>query len=93
MRITLLLHNAYGVGGTIRTTCNLAGALAAEHEVEFVSVLRIREVPSFDHGPRVRVRPPADLRKEPPGCTKTRGPAALPGSSRAATGRMPRTAR
>lgn len=66
MRIAFLLHNAYGVGGTIRTTCNLAGALAAEHEVEVVSVFRSREVPAFDYDPRVRLRALADLRTQNP---------------------------
>lgn len=66
MRIVFLLHNAYGVGGTIRTTCNLAGALAAEHEVEVASVFRSREVPAFGYDPRVRLRPLADLRTENP---------------------------
>lgn len=66
MRITFLLHNAYGVGGTIRTTCNLAGALAAEHDVEVVSVFRSREVPAFGYDPRVRLRALADLRTENP---------------------------
>ncbi|WP_327291795.1 glycosyltransferase [Streptomyces sp. NBC_01198] len=66
MRIAFLLHNAYGVGGTIRTTCNLAGALAAEHEVEVLSVFRSREVPAFAYDPRVRLRPLADLRTEGP---------------------------
>lgn len=28
MKITFLLHNAYAVGGTVRSTLNLAGALA-----------------------------------------------------------------
>ncbi|CAG7657396.1 glycosyltransferase [Actinacidiphila bryophytorum] len=62
MRIVFLLHNAYGIGGTIRTVCNLAGALAAEHDVEVASVFRSREVPAFDYDPRVRLRPLADLR-------------------------------
>ncbi|SHN11468.1 glycosyltransferase [Actinacidiphila paucisporea] len=66
MRIVFLLHNAYGVGGTIRTTCNLAGALAAEHEVEIASVFRTREKPAFAYDPRVRLRPLADLRTENP---------------------------
>ncbi|WUH94236.1 glycosyltransferase family 4 protein [Streptomyces sp. NBC_00433] len=66
MRIAFLLHNAYGVGGTIRTTCNLAGALAAGHEVEVASVFRSREKPAFAYDPRVRLRPLADLRTENP---------------------------
>jgi glycosyltransferase involved in cell wall biosynthesis len=66
MRIVFLLHNAYGVGGTIRTTCNLAGELVTEHEVEVLSVFRSREVPAFTYDPRVRLRPLADLRAENP---------------------------
>ncbi|MFG1807275.1 glycosyltransferase [Streptomyces sp. NPDC049040] len=66
MRIAFLLHNAYGVGGTIRTTCNLANALAGEHEVEVLSVFRTREVPAFGYDPRIRLRPLADLREGNP---------------------------
>ena len=43
MKITLLLHDVYGIGGTIRTTLNLAAALADRHEVEIVSMLRHRD--------------------------------------------------
>ncbi|MBM9506084.1 glycosyltransferase [Actinacidiphila acididurans] len=66
MRIAFLLHTAYGIGGTIRTTFNLAGQLAGEHEVEIVSVLRDRDRPQFELDPRVRLRPLADLRKDSP---------------------------
>lgn len=47
MHISFLLHNAYGVGGTIRTTFNLAGALAGHHDIEIVSVFRHRDVPAL----------------------------------------------
>ena len=47
MRIAFLLHNAYGVGGTTRTTLTLAEALSARHSVELVSVFRYRERPHF----------------------------------------------
>ena len=64
MKICFLLHNAYGIGGTITTTFNLAGALAERHDVEIVSVLRHREHPNLTPDPRVRLRALVDLRKE-----------------------------
>ncbi|MFI9822538.1 glycosyltransferase family 4 protein [Streptomyces sp. NPDC052013] len=64
MKISFLLHNAYGIGGTITTTFNLAGALAERHDVEIVSVLRHREHPSLTPHPGVRLRPLVDLRRE-----------------------------
>ncbi|NJQ01330.1 glycosyltransferase family 4 protein [Streptomyces zingiberis] len=66
MQISFLIHNAYGIGGTIRTTCNLARSLAEQHDVEIVSVFRHRERPVFDHGPDVRVHHLVDLRKDSP---------------------------
>ncbi|MEE4546197.1 glycosyltransferase [Streptomyces sp. V4-01] len=62
MRIAFLINNAYGLGGTIRTTCTLAGQLAAEHDVQVVSVFRDRDEPDFAYDPRVRLHPLADLR-------------------------------
>ncbi|WNI27146.1 glycosyltransferase family 4 protein [Streptomyces sp. ITFR-16] len=64
MKISFLLHNAYGIGGTITTTFNLARALADRHDVEIISALRNRERPSFALDPRVRLRPLVDLRHE-----------------------------
>ncbi|MFE6200401.1 glycosyltransferase family 4 protein [Streptomyces sp. NPDC057838] len=64
MKISFLIHNAYGIGGTITTTFNLAGALAARHEVEIVSALRHREDPNLTPDPRVRLRALVDLRTE-----------------------------
>ncbi|MER7895535.1 glycosyltransferase family 4 protein [Streptomyces sp. NPDC096046] len=64
MKISFLIHNAYGIGGTITTTFNLAGALAERHDVEIVSALRHREHPNLVLDPRVRLRPLVDLRKE-----------------------------
>ncbi|MET7456033.1 glycosyltransferase family 4 protein [Streptomyces sp. NPDC005574] len=64
MKISFLLHNAYGIGGTITTTFNLAQALAERHEVEIVSVLRHRARPDFTLDPRVSLRPLVDLRQE-----------------------------
>ncbi|MFE5740628.1 glycosyltransferase family 4 protein [Streptomyces celluloflavus] len=62
LKIALLLHNAYAIGGTIRTTLNLAAALAGRHDVEIVSMLRHREVPRFAVDPRVRLVPLVDIR-------------------------------
>jgi glycosyltransferase involved in cell wall biosynthesis len=64
MKISFLLHNGYGIGGTIRTTFNLAQALAERHQVEIVSVHRHREQPTFALDPRVRLRALVDLRHE-----------------------------
>uniref|UniRef100_A0AAU3I3Y2 D-inositol 3-phosphate glycosyltransferase n=1 Tax=Streptomyces sp. NBC_01393 TaxID=2903851 RepID=A0AAU3I3Y2_9ACTN len=64
MKISFLLHNAYGIGGTITTTFNLARALAARNEVEIVSVLRHRERPTLSLDPRVSLRSLVDLRQE-----------------------------
>ncbi|WP_369192935.1 glycosyltransferase family 4 protein [Streptomyces djakartensis] len=64
MKISFLIHNAYGIGGTISTTFNLAAALAERHEVEVVSVLRHRERPLLTPHPAVRLRALVDLRTE-----------------------------
>ncbi|MFH8791183.1 glycosyltransferase family 4 protein [Streptomyces sp. NPDC017941] len=64
MKVVFLLHNAYGVGGTIRTTLNLASALADRHRVTIVSLQRHREVPRFTVDPRVTLVPLVDLRPE-----------------------------
>lgn len=64
MKISFLLHNAYGIGGTITTTFNLAQALAERHEVEIASVLRHREDPRIALDPRVALKPLVDLRHE-----------------------------
>jgi glycosyltransferase involved in cell wall biosynthesis len=62
VRISFLLHNVYGVGGTVRTVLNLAGALARRHRVEIVSVLRRLDRPMLDIPPGVSVVPLVDLR-------------------------------
>ncbi|NLU68671.1 glycosyltransferase [Streptomyces sp. HNM0574] len=62
MKITFLLYNAYGIGGTIRATTNLATALAARHEVEIVSCVRTADTMRLAAGPGVRVRSLVDLR-------------------------------
>ncbi|TLS40969.1 glycosyltransferase family 4 protein [Streptomyces montanus] len=67
MHISFLIHNAYGIGGTIRTTYNLANTLVEQHDVEIVSVFRHRDEPVFALDPRVRVRHLVDTRKQSPG--------------------------
>ena len=66
MRISFLLHNAYGIGGTIRTTFNLAQVLAERHEVEIVSVFRHRDEPMLGAPAGVTMRHLVDLRKNSP---------------------------
>ncbi|MFH8618578.1 glycosyltransferase family 4 protein [Streptomyces sp. NPDC017979] len=66
MRISFLLHNAYGIGGTIRTTFNLAQALAERHDVEIVSVFRHRDEPLMGTPSGVVMRELVDLRRGSP---------------------------
>ncbi|MDA2810296.1 glycosyltransferase family 4 protein [Nocardiopsis sp. RSe5-2] len=67
MKIVYVLHTLYGIGGTIRTVANQAGAMAAlGHEVEVVSVFRHRDDPVLPVGPSVQVTWLVDVR-EPPG--------------------------
>ncbi|CNG43720.1 glycosyltransferase [Mycobacterium tuberculosis] len=46
-RVRVLLQNAHGTGGTIRTVLNLCGYLARDHDVEIISVLRRSRAPFF----------------------------------------------
>ncbi|MCX3061979.1 hypothetical protein OFY01_19875 [Streptomyces sp. GXMU-J5] len=64
MKITFLLFDAYGIGGTIRATANLATALAERHHVEIVSYHRTAERMAVPVDPRVRVRDLVDLRRD-----------------------------
>ncbi|MFI0240818.1 glycosyltransferase family 4 protein [Streptomyces sp. NPDC016845] len=68
MKIVFLLHNVYAVGGTVRTTLNLAAALTEHggHEVEIVSMSRHREGPRFAVDPRVTLVPLVDTRADGP---------------------------
>ncbi len=56
MRITFVIMNAYGLGGTIRTTLTMAAALADRHDVQVVSVLRHLDEPLLPIDPRIRLR-------------------------------------
>lgn len=55
--MTFLLAHAYGMGGTTRTCLNVAGHLAARHEVEVLSMVRRRTKPVFQHPAGVTVTP------------------------------------
>ncbi|WP_149183148.1 glycosyltransferase family 4 protein [Streptomyces sp. TRM49041] len=68
MKISFLIHTIYGIGGTIRTTLNLAEELADQHEVEIVSVFRHRDIPLFTIDPRISVVPLIDTRPKSPTC-------------------------
>ncbi|MEU8244489.1 glycosyltransferase family 4 protein [Actinoplanes missouriensis] len=63
MRISFLIHNIYGVGGTNRTVINLATELSRNHDVEIVSILRRLEKPMLEIPSRVSVVGLVDLRK------------------------------
>ncbi|MEU2585770.1 glycosyltransferase family 4 protein [Streptomyces avermitilis] len=62
-KIVFLLHNAYAIGGTVRTTLNLASALAERHDVEIVSMSRHRAEPRFAIDPRITLVPLVDTRE------------------------------
>ncbi|MGW0708604.1 glycosyltransferase family 4 protein [Streptomyces sp. NPDC002643] len=66
MKIVFLLHNAYAIGGTVRTTLNLASALADHHDVEIASMSRHRDEPRFTADPRVTLVPMVDIRPDSP---------------------------
>jgi glycosyltransferase involved in cell wall biosynthesis len=62
VKISFLINNIYGIGGTNRTVINLAEALSVRHEVEIVSVFRRATATKFEISPRVTVRALVDLR-------------------------------
>jgi glycosyltransferase involved in cell wall biosynthesis len=62
VKICFLVPSAYGMRGDVRATLNLAAELAARHDVEVVSVRRIKEQPFFPVGPKVGLRWLVDAR-------------------------------
>jgi glycosyltransferase involved in cell wall biosynthesis len=54
-QIGILLLHAYGLGGTVRTSFNLAEGLAAGHDVELISLIRRRHAPFFAFPPDVAI--------------------------------------
>ncbi|WUI03627.1 glycosyltransferase family 4 protein [Spirillospora sp. NBC_00431] len=55
LRVRVLLQNAHGTGGTIRTVLNLCGYLARDHDVEIVSAVRRSRRPFFAFPPGATV--------------------------------------
>jgi glycosyltransferase involved in cell wall biosynthesis len=67
MKVLFLLNDGFAIGGTVRTTFNLAGALAARgHDVEVLSTHRRRDVPQLAVDPRVRLMSLLEARPEHP---------------------------
>lgn len=76
MKVLFLINDAYGIGGTIKTTFNLGAALAERgHAVEVLSTVRTRDVPQMPVPPAIRLMSLVDPRP------------ANPDYDRAATGR------
>ncbi|POX38037.1 glycosyl transferase [Streptomyces sp. Ru73] len=79
MKVCFLLFNLYGIGGTIRSTVNLSGALAeAGHDVEIVSMIRSRATPALPVHPRVRIVPLVEARRDQPGFDPAHDPKGNP---------------
>jgi glycosyltransferase involved in cell wall biosynthesis len=62
-KVHFLLMHAWGMGGTIRTTLNLAGYLAERRDVEIISIVRRRDEPFFPFPPGVKVSVVDDQRE------------------------------
>jgi glycosyltransferase involved in cell wall biosynthesis len=66
-KVSILLMHAWGMGGTIRTTLNVAGYLAGRYEVEIISIVRRRNAPFFPFPPGVKITAVDDQRAVPNG--------------------------
>ncbi|PEB42806.1 glycosyltransferase family 4 protein [Bacillus pseudomycoides] len=64
MKITFLVYNIYGMGGTVRTVVNTANYFASKnHDVEIISVRRTSAKPMFDIDKKVKITPIFDARR------------------------------
>ncbi len=67
MKVLFLISDGFGIGGTIRTTFNLAGVLAGRgHDVEVLSTFRRRDTPHMPMDPRVRLTSLLEVRQDHP---------------------------
>jgi glycosyltransferase involved in cell wall biosynthesis len=67
MKISFLMGTAYGMGGIVRSTVNLANQLAGRgHTVELISAYRASDSPHFAVDRRVKMRDLVDRRDEKP---------------------------
>jgi glycosyltransferase involved in cell wall biosynthesis len=62
VKICFLVPSAYVMRGDVRATLNLAAELAMRHEVEIVSVRRLKDKPFFPVSPKVGLRWLVDAR-------------------------------
>jgi len=64
IKISFLVYNIYGMGGTVRTVVNTANYFASNnYEVEIISVRRTANKPLFKIDKRVKVKPLFDARR------------------------------
>ena len=63
-KVRILVLHAYGLGGTVRTSFNLAEGLSARHGVELISMIRRREEPFLGFPERAEVSVLDDQRRE-----------------------------
>jgi glycosyltransferase involved in cell wall biosynthesis len=61
-KVTILIMDAYGMSGIVRSVLNLAEHLAHSYDVEMVSVIRERTEPFFEFPPDVHVTTLEDRR-------------------------------
>jgi glycosyltransferase involved in cell wall biosynthesis len=67
MKVLFLLNDAFGIGGTIKTTFNLGAALAARgHDIEVLSTTRRRDVPQLPVDPAIRLLALTETRQSHP---------------------------
>src|SRR4051794_35846392 len=64
--VTLLLGHAFSMGGTVRTSLNLAEYLSQQRPVEILSVFRVRRDAFFAFPSGVPVTVPQDRREGAP---------------------------
>jgi glycosyltransferase involved in cell wall biosynthesis len=67
MKVLFLINDAFGIGGTIKTTFNLGAALIDRgHDVEMLSTLRRRDVPLLPLHPAIRLFSLVEARPQHP---------------------------